>query len=103
MSHPRRGELWWATTGGKQRPVLVISADSMNRRLTRVVVIPGTTKLRGWPDEIVLEHGLPDETAFCCREVGPIPIVDLISKAGRVPDEFLELACSRLASVLGCR
>jgi mRNA-degrading endonuclease toxin of MazEF toxin-antitoxin module len=104
MSSPLRGEIWWAQTGTKRRPVVVISADAMNRRLSKVIVIPGTTNLRGWPDELLLHSGeLPDDTAFCCREITTLSASFLVDRVGRVPDEWLTGACDVLSSVLGCR
>lgn len=100
---PERGEIWWAPTGSKLRPVLVISADSMNRRLAKVLVVPGTTNLRGWPDEVVLQPGILDEpTAFCCREVTPLPITELVERAGVVADGWLTNICLTLARVFDC-
>ena len=79
---PKRGEIWWAPSGSTLRPVLVLSADSMNRRLNKLLVVPGTTNLRGWPDEVLLPPGpLNEPTAFCCREVTPLAIVDLVNCA----------------------
>ena len=75
----------------------------MNRRLSKVLVLPGTTNLRGWPDEVVLERGvLKEATAFCCREVTPIAIADLTKRAGVVSNSWLELACETLATVFDC-
>lgn len=100
---PRRGELWWASAGTKLRPVLVMSADSMNRRLNKVLVVPGTTNLRGWPDEVLLAPGvLPEATAFCCREVAPIHVADLRNRAGEVPEHVLNHICETLARVFAC-
>ncbi|MEJ2416264.1 MAG: type II toxin-antitoxin system PemK/MazF family toxin [Exilibacterium sp.] len=48
------------TKGSEQagtRPVLVVSPDDMNRWLKTVIVAPMTTKLRGWPTRILIEHG----------------------------------------------
>ena len=104
MSYPRRGEVWWAQSGTKRRPVVVISADEMNQRLTKVLVIPGTTNLRGWPDELRLAKGfLPEDTAFCCRELTPLPTELLLDRLGTVGDDWLAAACNVLSSVLGCR
>jgi mRNA-degrading endonuclease toxin of MazEF toxin-antitoxin module len=103
MTSPKRGDLWWAENGGKRRPVLVISADAMNRRLPKVIVIPGTSNLRGWPDELRLaKNPLPSETAFCCREITTMFASDLVDRAGQVPEAWLDEACNVLASVLGC-
>jgi mRNA-degrading endonuclease toxin of MazEF toxin-antitoxin module len=100
---PKRGEIWWASAGSKLRPVLVLSADSMNRRLNKVLVVPGTTNVRGWPDEVLLQAGtLNEPTAFCCREVTPVAITDLVNRAGSVPGRWLLDVCQTLARVFDC-
>lgn len=102
-TRPKRGEIWWAMSGAKLRPVLVVSADSMNRRLSKALVLPGTTNLRGWPDEVLLQPGvLSEPTAFCCREVTPVPIADLVNRAGSVPDRWVSDVCTTLARVFDC-
>jgi mRNA-degrading endonuclease toxin of MazEF toxin-antitoxin module len=75
----------------------------MNRRLTKVLVVPGTTNLRGWPDEVLLQPGtLLEPTAFCCREVTPLASIDLVNRAGSVPDAWLASLCRTLARVFDC-
>ena len=39
-----------------QRPVLVVSPDEMNANLDTVIVAPLTTRLRGWPTRVRVEH-----------------------------------------------
>ena len=39
-----------------QRPVLVVSPDEMNANLNTVVVAPLTTRLRGWPTRVRVDH-----------------------------------------------
>ena len=39
-----------------QRPVLVVSPDEMNANLNTVIVAPLTTRLRGWPTRVRVEH-----------------------------------------------
>lgn len=102
-AQPLRGEIWWTKVGTKLRPVVVISRDAMNRRLSKVLVLPGTTNLRGWPDEVVLEPGiLKEATAFCCREVTPVAIAELTKRAGVVSDAWLITTCEVLATVFDC-
>lgn len=47
------------TRGSEQaghRPVLVVSPDEMNANLKTVIVAPLTTRLRGWPTRVRVEH-----------------------------------------------
>jgi mRNA interferase MazF len=60
--HPRRGEVWWvsfdSSVGGeiqKTRPALIISNDSANAALNRVIVIPITSQIaKVYPGEAVI-------------------------------------------------
>ena len=38
------------------RPVLVVSPDPMNDKLKTVIVAPMTTRLRGWPTRVPVNH-----------------------------------------------
>lgn len=60
--HPRRGEVWWvsfdSSVGGeiqKTRPAVVISNDSANSALNRVIVIPITSQVtKVYPGEALI-------------------------------------------------
>jgi mRNA interferase MazF len=60
--HPRRGEVWWVSfdpaVGGeirKTRPAVVISNDSANAALNRVIVVPITSQVdRVYPGEAMV-------------------------------------------------
>ena len=59
---PRRGEVWWVSfdpsVGGeiqKTRPAVVISNDSANSALNRVIVIPITSQVaKVYPGEALI-------------------------------------------------
>ena len=38
------------------RPVLVVSPDPMNDKLKTVIIAPMTTRLRGWPTRVPVNH-----------------------------------------------
>jgi mRNA interferase MazF len=57
----RQGELWYAnlnpTKGSEQsgrRPVLIISGDTLNETLSIVIVVPISSKIKGYPTCITL-------------------------------------------------
>ncbi|HTW32867.1 MAG TPA: type II toxin-antitoxin system PemK/MazF family toxin [Candidatus Sulfotelmatobacter sp.] len=60
--HPRRGEVWWVafdpSVGGeiqKTRPAIVLSNDSANAALNRVIVIPITSQVaKVYPGETLI-------------------------------------------------
>jgi len=67
-----RGEVWWvafdpavASEIRKTRPAIIISNDSANRNLTRVVVVPLTSNTgRVYPGEAVVTVGKQDSKAM---------------------------------------
>lgn len=65
MSLPQQGEVWWAETEDKRRPVLIVTRSDAIEVLTAVVVAPVTRTVRGIPTEIPLgeSEGLPVDCA----------------------------------------
>jgi len=52
---PRRGEVWFVDVpGDKRRPVVVLTRDSVMPRLTTVLVVPVTIRIRDIPTEVPL-------------------------------------------------
>ena len=47
------------TQGSEQAgstPALVVSPDPMNEKLKTVIIAPMTTRLRGWPSRVLINH-----------------------------------------------
>lgn len=65
MNVPRQGEVWWAETEEKRRPVLVVTRSDAIPVLSSVVVAPATRTVRDIPTEVRLgpAEGLPAECA----------------------------------------
>ena len=83
---PRQGDIWWAETEDKRRPVLVVTRDSVIDRLTRVVVAPITSRVRHIPTEVALgpEAGLGRECAASFDNLVVLPVSFLVERAGKV-------------------
>ena len=66
----KHGEIRWYkfTHPDKQRPVLVLSRDSVLEYLGEVTVAPITTTVRNIPSEVFLSkaHGMPRDCAINC-------------------------------------
>lgn len=63
---PKRGDLIWLDftpqSGHEQagrRPALVISADNYNRAVGLVLACPVTSRVKGYPFEVLLPNDLP--------------------------------------------
>ena len=106
----RRGQVYWVnlepTRGREQagrRPVLVVSADAINRQPLVVTVVVGTDAKkvpRDYPTNVrvpAAESGLPMDTVFLCfqiRSLDPSRFFDrkihLSNVAGGLPPARLE-------------
>ncbi|TFH53033.1 type II toxin-antitoxin system PemK/MazF family toxin [Actinomyces viscosus] len=94
------GEVWWAlpdpAVGREQsgrRPVLVVSNERFHTTVTTlVVVVPVTTKDRGWPNHVELNAGVRmKQRSFAMTEqVRTISRQRLTKKIGVVEEPVLQ-------------
>lgn len=63
VTYPRQGEVWWAETEDKRRPVLVVTRSEAIPVLAGIIVAPVSRTIRDIPTEIRLSdtEGLPVE------------------------------------------
>ncbi|PLR86714.1 endoribonuclease MazF [Bacillus sp. V33-4] len=73
---PERGDLVWLTftsqTGHEQagrRPALVISPKAYNGKVGLALLCPVTSKVKGYPFEVILPQDLPIEGAVLSDQV----------------------------------
>jgi mRNA interferase MazF len=99
----RRGEIYLVNLNPVQgreqaglRPVLVISADSINRLPLVVTVVVGTkgeNMTRDYPSNVRVprsESGLPTETVFLCFQLRSLDAVRFVGPpAGKISDAIL--------------
>lgn len=85
---PKRGEIWYATTGGKRHAVVIMSLDQRNasERATSVLAVPfgsfggeGPTSKRMEPGET----GLPQVSFLKAHFISVIEKKDLVSRLPR--------------------
>ncbi|MBI2684429.1 MAG: type II toxin-antitoxin system PemK/MazF family toxin [Actinobacteria bacterium] len=103
----KRGELWWCEPPGiGRRPVVVLSRDAAIPRLTRALVAPCTTTIRGLPSEVILEPGddpVGRPTAVNLDSVESVSIAVLVERLGRLSDPRMRQICAALAVAVDCR
>lgn len=100
-----RGEIWWGETPDeKGRPFLVVSRDSANQVMRRVLVAPVTTRIRSIPSELPLgnREGLPVDSVASFDNLRPIPKALLTRRLGSVGPERAHLMCAVGAATLDC-
>jgi mRNA interferase MazF len=104
VSVPAQGEIWWAETEDKRRPVLVVTRSEAIPVLTSIVVAPVTTNVRGLPTELLLglEEGLPRPCAASFDNLRPIRRAVLIERAGRLEPARRSDLCRALAALADC-
>lgn len=103
---PQRAEVWWAELPEiGQRPVVVLSRDSVIPRHRRALVAPCTTTIRGLVSEVVLEPGddpVPRPSAVNLDSVESVSISALVDRLGRLADSRMRQVCAALAVAVDC-
>ncbi len=81
---PRQGEIWWAESEDKRRPVLIVTRSEAVPVLTGIVVAPVTRTVRDIPTEIRLgeAEGLSAECAASFDNLQRIRRSALTSRVG---------------------
>jgi len=89
----------------KQRPVVVLTRDSILDRLARVTVAPVTSTIRGVASEVALgpEDGLKQACAVNLHNIVTVPRQGLGRRVAQLDEGRLDQICSAIAFALGCR
>ena len=103
MSVPQQGDIWWAETEDKRRPVLVITRSEAIPTLKRVVVAPVSRTARGIPTEIGLgpSEGLPNDCAASFDNLQPLLRSALTERTGMLGPRRHEI-CQTLRALADC-
>jgi len=99
-----RGEVWWGETPEeKGRPFLVVSRDSANAVMQRVLVAPVTRRIRGLPSELTLSlpEGLLVESVASFDNLRPFPQAMLVRRLGALGSRQHEI-CRAAGAALDC-
>lgn len=99
-----RGDVWWGETPQeKGRPFLVVSRDSANAVMQRVLVAPVTRRVRGLPSELTLtsDEGLPVESVASFDNLRPFPKAMLVRRLGALGPRQHEI-CRAAGAALDC-
>src|SRR5262249_38271346 len=104
VTHPRQGEVWWAETADKRRPVLIVTRDEAIPVLTRLVVAPVTRTVRRIPTEVPLgaPEGLPVDCAASFDNLQPINRHLIPGRAAPLPPGRRHEICAALEALADC-
>jgi mRNA interferase MazF len=88
----------------KQRPVLVLTRDSIIDRLSRVSVAPVTSTIRGVASEVVLgaDDGMKDACAINLHNIVTVPKTGLGKLLVSLDEQRINEVCAAVAFALGC-
>lgn len=105
---PERGDVVWLQlnpqTGSEQagrRPALVISPKTYNRRVGLALVCPITSRVKGYPFEVLLPRGLEAEGAILCDQLKSLDWrARSATPMGAVPQTVMEEVTARILALV---
>ena len=106
---PRRGDLVWLTfdpqAGHEQagrRPAFVLSPESYNRKTNLCIACPVTSRVKGYPFEVVIPPGLTVSGVILADQVKSLDWnVRRAQFALRAPPQVIEDVLSLILPLLG--
>jgi mRNA interferase MazF len=100
---PEQGEVWWAETESKRRPVLIVTRSAAIPVLSAVLVAPVTRTIRGISTEIVLDDqsGLRETCVATFDNLTLVRKSLLTTRIGSLGFDGIGLICDALESVAG--
>lgn len=108
MAAPERGDLVWLSftpyAGREQagrRPALVLSPRTYDQKTGYVLVCPITSRIKGYPFEVILPEGLPIRGAVLADQIKSVDRhARTIEIVGRVPETIVIEVRNRLWPLL---
>lgn len=99
-----RGEIWWASTPGGDRPVLVLTRDPVAARIDAVVVAACTRTVRGLLSELPLgpEDGMPEVCVASFDNLHTLRESQLRLRITALSPGRQQQLCEALDAALGC-
>ena len=89
----------------KQRPVVVLTAESAIGHLSRIAVAPVTSTIRGVPSEVQLTEvdGMKVPCAVNLHNVVTVQKIHLGRRVATLSPERMQEICGAMGFALGCR
>ena len=107
----KQGEIWYADLNpikgseqGGLRPVVIVSGNLLNQHLNVVIVVPLTTKVKGYKGNPVLkptkENGLKLDSEMLVFHIRSVSKERLVKKSGVVESQAIHQAVKTLNDIL---
>jgi mRNA interferase MazF len=103
VAPPAQGEIWWAESEYKRRPVLVVTRSEAVAVLSGIVVAPVTRTVRNIPTEVPLgeDEGLQVECAASFDNLQRVRRSALVERIGHLGPRREEI-CDSLRALADC-
>ena len=101
----QRGEVWFASTPGGDRPVLVLTRDPVADRIGAVVVVALTRTVRGLVSELELDpdtDGVPTACVANFDNIHTLPRDAFRRRVTTLGPGRMQRACQTLLASTGC-
>jgi mRNA interferase MazF len=100
----QRGEIWFASTPGGDRPVLILTRDPVADRIGSVVVAALTRTRRGLVSELALttSDGVPTDSLVNFDNIHTIPRETFRRRVATLSPGRLAEVCRTLQAATGC-
>jgi mRNA interferase MazF len=99
-----RGEVWWASVPGGERPVLVLTRDPVVDRIGGVVVAACTRTIRGVHSELRLgpDDGMPEACVASFDNLHTVRRQAFRARITQLSPARMREACDVLTHALAC-
>ncbi|MGI8729071.1 MAG: type II toxin-antitoxin system PemK/MazF family toxin [Solirubrobacteraceae bacterium] len=103
MNELGHAQVWWADLE-KVRPVVVLTRSSIAQLLSRVLIAPITSTVRGLATEVTVgtDEGVRDGSVANLDNVQLVPVARLLHRAGSIDDRRWPEFCRAMARVMDC-
>ena len=83
----------------------MLTRDAAIERLTRVLGVPATRRIRGLPSEVELgpDDGLPDRCVLSFDNIRVVRKAYFVERITQLESEQMDRVCRALAVATGCR
>jgi mRNA interferase MazF len=90
--------------GDKRRPVLLLTRNAVIGRLTKIVIAPVTTRIRGIPTEVPLGpgSGMRRDSVANLDNMTVLPVGFLVTRLGGLAPRQLERVCDAARFAIDC-
>jgi mRNA interferase MazF len=99
-----RGEVWWYNDASKRRPACILTRDEAIPILTRLLIVPATTTIRGIPTEVELtvDDGMPKACVLSLDNIRVVSKSRLIAPIASLSPIRMQQICAALGAAIDC-